>query len=458
MKRHQWIRRCVVLVAAAALSVTPSIAQSQGGSTGGGSTGGGSTGGGSTGGGSTGGGSTGGGSTGGTTGGTTGRTGRTTDPSQQQQDPFGRETFPEIRRPMFLQGKVVFSDGTPAPPNVVIERFCSGRPIPEGYTDSRGRFSFEVGRNSNFIADASQSGYGQNPMSPNSGQGGFGGFGGSGSNTGLSERELAGCELRAVLAGYRSSSVELTGRRIFDNPDVGQIILTKLGNVEGLTISMTSLQAPKAAKKSYENGLKQAKKEKWDKALAEFESAVATYPEYAEAWYAMGQIHEGMQKPEEAREAYGKALEADGKFMKPYLKLSMMEAVDQKWGEVAEMTATVLKMNPYDFPEAYFLNSMAHMNLNNLTLAEKSAREAIKMNYNRQRPQVEQILGMALAFQNKYEEAAVHLRKYLELTPEANNAPVVKQQLAQLEQFIDKKAPEGSNQADVPGEPEQPQQ
>ena len=62
------------------------------------------------------------------------------DPRQQQQ-------MPEMVRPIFISGKVMLEDGTPPQESVVIERVCNGNARPEGYTDSKGRFSFEVGRN-----------------------------------------------------------------------------------------------------------------------------------------------------------------------------------------------------------------------------------------------------------------------------------------------------------------------
>ena len=63
---------------------------------------------------------------------------------------------------------------------------------------------------------------------------------------------MAGCELRASLAGFRSDVVNLSGRRMFDNPDVGTIILHRQANVEGTTISRTTLEAPKDARKAYD--------------------------------------------------------------------------------------------------------------------------------------------------------------------------------------------------------------
>ncbi|MCX6634869.1 MAG: hypothetical protein NT090_07275, partial [Acidobacteria bacterium] len=173
----------------------------------------------------------------------------TRTPQQQQQpawDDQSRMQIPEMRRPIFLSGKVVLDDGTPPPDSVVIERVCNGIARPEAYTDSKGRFSFQLGQNMNVMPDASVG------SSADSGV-----FGGSsrtqaGGGSGLSERDLMGCELRANLPGFRSEVVNLAGRRVMDNPDVGTIILKRLANVEGMTISATTALAPKDARKSFD--------------------------------------------------------------------------------------------------------------------------------------------------------------------------------------------------------------
>jgi cytochrome c-type biogenesis protein CcmH/NrfG len=346
-----------------------------------------------------------------------------------------------MRRPMFLQGKVMLADGSQAPPNIVIERVCNGTPIPESYTDSKGGFSFEVGRNSAMIADASTSssamGMGGSSFPGGSNRNtGFGSQGMGSATGGITEQDLSGCELRASLAGYRSTIIQLTGRRMFDNPDVGTLILTPMANVSGFTISATTLQAPKKARKALENGLKEASKKKWDKAENELRKSVGEYPEYAEAWYALGQVLEAQQKTADARQAYGKALEADGKYVSPYLKLARMEAQEQNWAKVVETTNQIVKLNPYDFPDAFFYSSIAHLSLNNNAEAEQNAREAIERNVHQRFPQLEQILGLSLANQMKYKDAAEHLKKYLELVPGANNAEIVQKQIVQLESFV----------------------
>jgi len=101
-----------------------------------------------------------------------------------------------------------------------------------------------------------------------------------------------GCEIRASLAGFRSDSVNLAGRRMLDNPEVGTIVLHRLANVEGTTISATTLQAPKDARKAYEKALDASRKGKIEDAQKNLEKAVNIYPQFAAAWSELGAIHE----------------------------------------------------------------------------------------------------------------------------------------------------------------------
>ena len=104
-------------------------------------------------------------------------------------------------------------------------------------------------------------------------------------------------------------------------------------------------------------------------------------------------------------------------------------------------TQHVLKLNPYDFPEVYYYDAVANLKLGDSAAAERSARETIKLDAHRRFPHVEQILGMSLAYQDNFAEAAIHLKKYLELLPQAPNAGQVKQHLAQVESALVAKEP-----------------
>ena len=99
-----------------------------------------------------------------------------------------------------------------------------------------------------------------------------------------------GCELRGQLAGYDSQSLELGVRERLDNPNVGTILMRRLGPDEGSTVSATTLAAPKDARKAYEKGLDAEKKNKLPDAQANLEKAVAAYPKYALAWMELGKV------------------------------------------------------------------------------------------------------------------------------------------------------------------------
>jgi tetratricopeptide (TPR) repeat protein len=360
----------------------------------------------------------------------------TTQPNPNDQ----MNRFPEQQRPIFLSGKVMQDDGTPPPDSVVIERVCNGNPRAETYTDSKGRFSFQLGQNQGVLQDASMGssgggfgGYGNPGGSLGQNRSDMGGFGGS--RGGISERDLMGCEIRANLPGFRSDVVSLSGRRAFDNPDVGTIILHRLANVEGVTISATSLQAPKDAKKAYEKARDLLKKKKTPEAEKELEKAVELYPKYSVAWFELGLIRESKKEVEGARKAYGEALAADSKFIKPYRQLAGLSVKEQNWQDVADTTGRLLKLDPVDFPDAYFYNSVANYYLKNYDAAEKSIREAQKLDTRNLMPKTNQLLGVILAEKQDFAGAAEQIKKYLTFLPEGKEAENAKKQLVELEKM-----------------------
>jgi tetratricopeptide (TPR) repeat protein len=338
----------------------------------------------------------------------------------------------EMQRPIFLSGRVVLQDGTPPPESVVIERVCNGIVRPEAHTDSRGRFSFQLGRdNSYMMADAS---IGGDPGFGNLG-GQSSGMGGYNSNSGISERDLWGCEIRASLAGYTSDVISLSGRRSLDNPELGTIVLRRFGNVEGTTVSMTSLRAPKDAQKAFSKGRDSMKKEKWADAQKQFEKAVAAYPQYAAAWFEMGMALEKSGNTVKAREAYAKALESDPKYVNPYIQLAYIAAREGQWQEASDTAVRALRLDPFNFPSMYFYHAVAQYNLQHLDDAEKSAREALKLDSQNRFPAINHVLGVILARKGDFQAAAGFMKTYLKLAPAAADAALVKRQLAEIEKF-----------------------
>lgn len=369
--------------------------------------------------------------------------GATVPPGQQ---------FPEMmNRPIFVSGKVVTDSGTPPPDAVTMELVCGSNVRPQGYTDSKGRFSFELGRNPTMFMDASTSGTmgpgegmpGMGPSTTARGQtGAMGGMGRAGAMTGaVNERMLMGCELRASLPGYRSDTISLAGRRVMDNPDVGTVILHRLANVEGTIVSANSLAAPKDARKAFDKAREAIRKNKWDDAAKHLHKALDAYPEYADAWYELGLCYQRQNNIAEARNSFQKAIGIDAKFIKPYLPMALLASSEMKWADVAQYSGQAIKLDPVSYPQAFFFNAVAEYNLHHLDAAEKSVRRGIEIDAKHHIPKMNHLLGVILAGKQDYPGAAVQLKNYLEFAPKANDADQVRKQLADIEKMATAAAP-----------------
>jgi tetratricopeptide (TPR) repeat protein len=318
-------------------------------------------------------------------------------------------------------------DGSAPPEPVKLERVCNaGRARPEGYTDPHGSFSITLGQETGILPDASESPIGREVTAPDP-------------SRGIRQTELMTCELRAVLPGYRSDTIPLANRRYMDTPDIGTIVLRPLMNVEGLTTSATSALAPKDAKKAFDKGLESVKKNNPDEAQKSFQKATETYPRYAAAWFELGRIYEQRDHFVEARNAYNQAITSDDRYINPYERLYMMAFNESKWQEVADITDRVAHLNPYDYPQAYYYNAVANLKLEKYDAAEKSAREAVKLDAKRQNPKANYVLGVILTQKRDYTAAAECLRAYLKDAPNAPDADRVKKLLAEVEKFAQAK-------------------
>ncbi len=219
----------------------------------------------------------------------------------------------------------------------------------------------------------------------------------------------------------------------FDNPEVGTIILRRVGNVDGTTISMTSLNAPKDALKAYEKARELQKKEKNEEAEKSFQKAVELYPRYATAWYQLG-LMQTRGHLDLAEVSFTKSIEADPKYINPYLSLALIYEQSKRWQMALELTETVIKLNPNDFPRAHFFKAAAQYNLKDPVAAETTVRKAIDLDIRHEYPQAEKLLAIILAQRKDLTGGVEHLRKYLELMPNAEDAAQVRKEIASFEQ------------------------
>ena len=298
-------------------------------------------------------------------------------------------------------------DGSAPPEAVRIDQVCGGRITRLGFTDSGGWFS--TTSNIDQITDASSPAIVSGAASP---------FGGS-------ILEYTDCSVRAFLPGYRSTEIKM--HLAGGGPKT--LILHPAAKVEGVTVSATSLTAPKNAQKALEKATKAMRKHKWDDAKPELERAVAAYPNYAAAWSELGNLHLEQGKREQAREAFRRAVSIDPKFTSPYFGLAELALKEQKWVEMAQATATLIKLDAYSMPAAYAYDAMAQLNLSHLEAAEKSAREGLKMDTSGEVPKLHHLLGVVLMRRRDYPAAADELRAYLGTLRDGPEAESVRRQL-----------------------------
>src|SRR5579872_4050488 len=225
------------------------------------------------------------------------------------------DTLPPM--PLFLSGKVRVDDGSELTDAATIESMCNGDRHFEGYTDRKGNFSFEFGKERNMgNDDVSTTSSTNMPGQP---------------RTALQQRrELQQCELIAVLPGFTSQALELSAVDTTESMNVGTIVLHRLAHVEGFTISATTAMAPPKATKAFEKGRDEEQKKKWEAAEKKFQEAAQIYPKFAAAWLELGRMQ--MQRKDEAaaRQSWQQAVAADPQFVTPHQLLAGLAFQQQK--------------------------------------------------------------------------------------------------------------------------------
>jgi tetratricopeptide (TPR) repeat protein len=318
-------------------------------------------------------------------------------------------------------------DGQPFTDRVAIESVCDGVTRTEGYADKKGDFGVRVGdRNSGIIQDASVSStdeYFSAPILPAPGD----------TTTPVRRYMRANCEIRAKLPGYRSDTINVSNRGKLDSPYVGTLVLHKAGPMDGRVISVTSLAAPKNARTAFDKGQKALKNNQPDDARKDFETAVQIYPGYAAAWFELGRLAANRGDLDDGLRSYQKAIEADPKYVGPYLSVAAIEVVKKQFPQLLETTGELIRLDPYDYPQAYYMNALAYWDLVNDDAAEKSARQAEKLDTEGRFPRIRRLLATILTGRRAFPEAAEELRLYLKFAPQAADAGAVRTELARLE-------------------------
>src|SRR5215475_1027670 len=127
---------------------------------------------------------------------------RTNNPNNNNTTQPSNPTTPDNTPPIYISGSVRLSDGTPAPPNAAVHIICGISSIRTNtYAGPDGNFSI-------ILNSQRESGFASADL-----------------NTRRTVRDLIGCEVRAVLGGYLSTTIILFHHSSMDNPDIETIYL-----------------------------------------------------------------------------------------------------------------------------------------------------------------------------------------------------------------------------------------
>jgi len=330
--------------------------------------------------------------------------------------------FPDTTpRPVFLSGSVLLADGTVPPERVLIERVCNGRVRHEGYSDSRGNFSFLLGGQPNSVLPDASVGLPSQALGLDAGL-----------QNNVNPRDLNGCEIRASLTGFQSTTIVLTSAKL-DASSIGVLHLSRLANVDDSAFSSTTASAPKDARNAFNKGADKAKKQKWADAERDFLKAVQVYPQYAVAWYELGRVFQQEKKFDDAERALWEAIRLDPQFISPHGQLTFLAAVQSRWDDVVAHSSQAMKLSRNVPADVYFYSAVAHYNLRDIDVARDHARQAATLDPQMRNPQIHHLLGVILKQKKEYNEAAEQLKLYLKLAPNAPDAAAAREMLTEID-------------------------
>jgi protein O-mannosyl-transferase len=176
----------------------------------------------------------------------------------------------------------------------------------------------------------------------------------------------------------------------------------------------------------------------------------------SQAYLLLSVAHERLGDAEKAYEAVNQARTLDPLNPQMYRQLSAVLAQEGRtdeaevallqanaisslqegnWQVAADSSERVLQVNAAAYPSAYYLNAMANLRLGRLDAAEKSVREAIRLDSEHRNPRTGYVLALVLAEKHEYIQAVDLLNAYLREAPNAPDSETVRKQLGNIEKL-----------------------
>lgn len=198
----------------------------------------------------------------------------------------------------------------------------------------------------------------------------------------------------------------------------------------------TAPAPPAAGKGSYDAGLRELERGRWEHAIRHLEKVIREAPEYAPAYTNLGVAWLQLRSREKARGAFEAALERDSSSAGAHLGLGLILNDEKRYPDAEAHLVEARTLDPSDWHVHYELGRALY-GLERVAEAETSLQEAA-----RGRPpfgSLYLLLGNVLVLQQKYGEGLAAMERFLELAPESPLAPQVRQKAALLRAELDRR-------------------
>jgi VWFA-related protein len=311
---------------------------------------------------------------------------------------------------LVVKGRVTMEDGSAPPKRVAIERVCGDRSRHvETLTDREGRYMLRRSVVLGSIEDPSSATRTDAVI--------------TGANT---------CELRAGLAGFQSTKINIDDWVKSGSAGLPTLILGKPGLEERLREEHGS-EVPREALKAWVQASKSIEAQQWTEAERQLRDMTREHPNFVQAWHLLGTIQENARKPAEARKSYLRATSIDPRWLEPYAAVARLDIEQKDWDAAIQSTARWIEADKrHRHPEAYVENALARLHQRDLDGAESSVREAIRLDQKGLMPRAEYVLAAILLERRDRAGAVEHLERYLKLDSAATNAGAVRELIAKL--------------------------
>lgn len=190
---------------------------------------------------------------------------------------------------------------------------------------------------------------------------------------------------------------------------------------------------PGKASSEYQKACGALKDKKLGQAEEHVRKALDVYPKYAAAWVVLGQILEGQQKREDARQACSQAMKVDSDYVPPYLCLADFAAREGDWDQVSVLADRARTLDPVSNAFTFYFMAGAQLHFQQLRQAELNAESALELDIWHHVPELHYLMAQICQAKGDLRNEGIHLREYLKQAPNAADAATARTLLAQID-------------------------